>query len=79
MIEIQMSPELSYVLSIVWLFAMFLLFASEVTWMYRDARGRHWRRCCFWIVVLFVQVYNVIEATHRTSMWFSILAELRGW
>lgn len=79
MIQINASPELCYVLWLLWLASMFLLFAVDVLWASFNAKRKRWGWFLFWIIMCFIQTYNVIWAVAHVNVWYNILAKLKGW
>lgn len=80
MIDIQISPELSYVLWCVVTAFEFFLFAAWVLFLRKaiaDRSGKLWYATCVFFIL--IVVYNIIFRMGHVSAWYNILAQLKGW
>ena len=79
MIDIRVSPELCYVLWVVWLFITFLMYSIFTLSVYFFAKEKRWGWLCVYVILHLVGIYNVTTAVSRISVWYNILAQLKGW
>jgi len=79
MLGINASPELCYVLWVIWLLTTFWMFSIFTLSAYWSARRKQWRVFAFYSAMHLVGIYNTITATANVSAWYNILAQLKGW
>lgn len=79
MIDIQASPELMYALWVLWLLFLFLSFAVYTISARAMWRDKRWGWFVFFLFTYLVGMYNTVAAVHRLSLWYDVLARLKGW